>query len=392
MDTPNRRSPAPKLSAKDQELSARHTEIVERYQAEVVELERSLGGPQRAVHWADLKLTSEIRGRFVTEYREQLAERFDDERHQHVLSASKLGAATALSGGVSYVTRELFFPISAQPGIKGDTFTHAFVQYVMDISPLLVVLITSFTAVATGVGAVIHLGQSRLSPEFRAHSIWRHDVAAPALETVREVADPAVGTAQANARENVLVEKAAQDSPAPPSPRTASVTDVRASLQGLLDEWADYVNNPEQYYLTMPTLHDITGTVPTTVAYQRALADLVAAVDGLHEGSPADVVAAASVLADTAWERWHDAVKHSGEVGLDDRSTEERTALSRLSKLVHRLQNSPASDPELQSIKARIQSCLDKISTVSVSWATIAALPGIEPAVRLQLPRGSESA
>lgn len=192
-------------------------------------------------------------------------------------------------------------------------------------------------------------------------------------------------------RADVAADEVLAPSVTPDPVTTASIAGVRDSLQGLLDEWSDYQTNNEQYYLTMPTLHDITGTVATTVAYNQALTDLVLAVDGLHEQSPTADVAAANLLADTAWDAWHAAVEHAAAVGLDDRSTEERTALARLSRLVHRLENSPASDPELASIKTRIQSCLDKITTVSVSWATIADLPGIEPAIRRQLPQGSYS-
>ncbi|MCZ4538052.1 hypothetical protein O4159_21845 [Gordonia terrae] len=118
------------------------------------------------------------------------------------------------------------------------------------------------------------------------------------------------------------------------------------------------------------------------------MADLTAAVEALHEDSPADDVDHALDLADRAWAAWHDANDHAATVGLDDRSPTERAALQRLNTLVARLTRSSAGDPELAALKRSITLCLDRIHTVSVSWADIAALPALDQQLIRQLPTG----
>lgn len=159
-----------------------------------------------------------------------------------------------------------------------------------------------------------------------------------------------------------------------------SATHVREALADLLDAWGSYRLDPEAWYLTKPLLHDVTGTVPTTVAYEKALQDLITAVDELTDNSPQYRIDAAAALADAAWKAWHDANDYAAEVGLGDRTPTERANLRKLGVLVERLTRSTTSDPELPSIKRAIQACLDKVSTVSVSWQDIAALPAIEAA------------
>lgn len=162
--------------------------------------------------------------------------------------------------------------------------------------------------------------------------------------------------------------------------RRASVADVRKALTDLLNAWGTYSLDLEAWYFTKPLLHDVTGTVATTVAYQNALQHLIHAVDDLPDDAAQPRIDGAAALADTAWTAWHDANDYAAEVGLDDRSPSERAALRRLGNLVQRLTRSTASDPELPLIKREIQTCLDRIITVSVSWKDITALPAIEAA------------
>lgn len=171
------------------------------------------------------------------------------------------------------------------------------------------------------------------------------------------------------------------------SQRRVTVADIVAALDDLQAEWAAYQLDTEAWYLTKPLLHDTTGTVATTVAYEKAMRDLVAAVDDLPAGAPQERLDAAARLADVAWQAWHAAEEYAARVGLGDRSPTERAALKRLGKLVDRLTRSSAADPELAMVKAQIQSCLDKITTVSVSWGDIAGLPAIEASgILRQLP------
>ena len=119
------------------------------------------------------------------------------------------------------------------------------------------------------------------------------------------------------------------------------------------------------------------------------MTDLAAAVDALGEHSTANDVDHTLALADRAWAAWHDANDHAAAVGLDDRSPTERAALQRLNKLVTRLTRSSADDPELAAVKRDIAACLDRIHTVSVSWADIAALPALDQQLIPQLPTGA---
>lgn len=159
-----------------------------------------------------------------------------------------------------------------------------------------------------------------------------------------------------------------------------TVADVRQELDALLPEWASYRLDIEAWYISKPLLHDTTGTVPTTVAYEQAMQDLVAAVDELPPDALQSRIDVAAQLADVAWRAWHAADEYAGRVGLGDRTPTERAALQRLGKLVERLTRSAAADPELPIVKRAIQDCLDKITTVSASWGDIATLPAIEAA------------
>lgn len=165
--------------------------------------------------------------------------------------------------------------------------------------------------------------------------------------------------------------------------------DAARALEDLLAAWGHYKLDTEAWYLTKPLLHDTTGTVATTVAYNTAMADLTAAVEALHEDSPAIDVDRALSVADRAWAAWYDANDHAATVGLDDRSPTERAALQRLNTLVARLTHSSANDPELAALKRGITLCLDRIHTVSVSWADIAALPVLDNHLIRQLPTGT---
>lgn len=168
--------------------------------------------------------------------------------------------------------------------------------------------------------------------------------------------------------------------PASTGTDTATAAGVRQALTDLFAEWADYRLDIEAWYLTKPLLHDVTGTVETTIAYETALQDLVAAVDNLHTTTAPVDLAAASAIADRAWAAWHEANDYAAQVGLGDRTPTERAALQRLTKLVTRLTRSTANDPELPKLKRDIQSCLDKVTTVAVTWNDIAALPAAERA------------
>lgn len=156
--------------------------------------------------------------------------------------------------------------------------------------------------------------------------------------------------------------------------------DIRQALSDLLDEWGRYRLDTEAWYITKPLLRDVTGTVPTTVAYEKAMQNLTAAVDDLRDDVSQDVTDAAAKLADTAWSAWHEANEYAAQVGLGDRTPTERAALQRLGKLVERLMRCSSTDPELALIKREVQTCLDRVSTVSVRWADIGALPAIEAA------------
>ena len=116
------------------------------------------------------------------------------------------------------------------------------------------------------------------------------------------------------------------------------------------------------------------------MAYENAMLDLSAAVEELADDAPQHRINAVGQLADTAWSAWYAANEYAAKVGLGDRTPTERAALERLAKLVDRLTRAGAGDPELALVKREIQSCLDKISTVSVSWRDIAELPAIEAA------------
>lgn len=164
----------------------------------------------------------------------------------------------------------------------------------------------------------------------------------------------------------------------PPGARRLTIADIHQTREDLLAQWSAYRLDPEAWYITKPLLHDTTGTVATTVAYERALQNFIAAVDDLPADPEQSRIDAVGRLADIAWAAWHKADDYAAHVGLGDRSPTERAALQRLGKLVERLTHSSAADPELASIKRAIQECLDKITTVSASWADIAALPAIE--------------
>lgn len=175
-------------------------------------------------------------------------------------------------------------------------------------------------------------------------------------------------------------------------PRRTTVEDIDQSRSDLLAAWANYKLDRDAWYFTKPLLHDTTGTVATTVAYNEALTNLIVAVDALGPHAPQPRIDAAARLADIAWKAWHDANDYAAHMGLGDRTPTERAALERLGKLVERLTRSAAADPELPMIKRGIQDCLDKITTVSVSWADIASLPEIEAAGLLpQLPTHDHS-
>lgn len=165
--------------------------------------------------------------------------------------------------------------------------------------------------------------------------------------------------------------------PAAPPGRRATADDARQALAELLEEWGKYRLDPEAWYLTKPLLHDVTGTVATTVAYNRALQALIDAVENLHGHSPQSAIDEAAAIADRAWETWHAANDYAARVGLGDRDPSERRALQRLNTLVERLAHSTPADLDLAMIKREIQTCLDKITTVSVSWAEITDIPAI---------------
>lgn len=225
---------------------------------------------------------------------------------------------------------------------------------------------------AFGNGLVLHYYVVQRGPEGRTNRAWP-----------RIVEDAAV---TACARRD---EDASDESPAIARDLERRRADAARALDDLNAAWGHYKLDTEAWYLTKPLLHDTTGTVGPTVAYTTAMADLTAAVDALGEYSTANDVDHALALADTAWAAWHDANDHAAAVGLDDRSPTERAALQRLNKLVTRLTRSSADDPELAAVKRDIIACLDRINTVSVSWADIAALPALDQRLIPQLSTGA---
>ncbi|BBX30565.1 hypothetical protein [Mycolicibacterium alvei] len=168
-----------------------------------------------------------------------------------------------------------------------------------------------------------------------------------------------------------------------------TVAQARQTLIDLHSEWLAYKLDTEAWYLTKPLLRDTTGTVPTTVAYENAMHDLATAVEDLVDDAPQHRINTVGQLADTAWSAWYAANEYATKTGLGDRTPTERAALERLAKLVDRLTRASTGDPELPLVKREIQSCLDKISTVAVSWRDIAELPAIEAAgILAGLPSG----
>ena len=201
-----------------------------------------------------------------------------------------------------------------------------------------------------------------------------------ARTSIKEVAGGASKSRTTTASANHASAPSRDTTPSAPTiPRRQNTADdARAALDALLDEWARYELDIEAFYIDRPLLHDVTGTVAPTVAYNEAIQALSAAVDELHPGSPQQRIDVACELADRAWAAWHHANDHAALMGLGDRTPTERKALERLGKLVARLTRTAAADPEAPGIIQQIHACLDRISTVSVSWATISTLPAIE--------------
>lgn len=284
------------------------------------------------------------------------------ERHPAVWARRrwKRGAGHLGGGGAMAASG---FTVSAYLGpnlpILTDAPTHA----------ILSVLTTGIGGLGVAGGAVTAIvGAAYLVAPARVHrdTVWRRIVDAAATRAARGQRTPP---------------------PAASAPR-ASIAGVRQALDDLMVEWANYRLDTEAWYLSKPLLHDTTGTVAATVAYETALADLIDVVDGLNDNSTHQKIDEASAIADRAWDTWYAANEYAAELGVSDRTPTERAALQRLSKLVTRLTRATANDPEIPAITRDISACLDKITTVSVSWADIAALPAVESAaVQPQLGR-----
>lgn len=306
----------------------------------------------------DLPGVDRIRETYLALARPQRARR-------HGIDAASAGGGSVLMLSTAEALHTGMIPVPSPPyPVEDPTLPQALVHMVLD--PGLMVMSTAGGSVL----AVAALAQA---------VAWRF----PGL-TSGPAWDAVIHDATLQARH--ATEKDSRGGTSALDQRVPTVPDVRASLSALLDEWAAYEMDPQRFYIDMPALHDKTGTVQTTVEYERALGELIAAVDELRADSPADDIATAHTLADQAWTRWHQAVDHAARVGLDDRSPTERRALQRLGRLVARLQNSPASDPELLMVKDSIGMCLDQLTTVSVGWKQITNLPGLDPLVRAQLP------
>lgn len=249
-------------------------------------------------------------------------------------------------------------------------------------------------ALTGGVAAVMILDKSlMISPMFVMMLIgmfamfWVRPAPADPFRDDSRVRYPRITIGEAQQLASIADDEPRPLLPPPHPSRVPTVADVRQAVDDLLAEWGKYRLDVEAWYVTMPLLHDTTGTVATTVAYERAMTALIAAVDDLPDDASQDRINAAVQLADAAWDAWHAADEYAAEAGLGDRSPSERAALQRLGRLVERLSRSAATDPELPMIKRSIQDCLDRITTVSVSWGDIATLPAIEAARLLpQIP------
>lgn len=224
---------------------------------------------------------------------------------------------------------------------------------ILTVGPVILTLIGAIGSAVTGL-IVLSTPKSWTNT-----AAWRRTVAEAAQLAVTQHRDPTHHT---------------------PQFATTTAGDVQQTLTDLLAEWAAYKLDIEAWYLTKPLLHDTTGTVATTVAYERAMHDLAEAVDTLHSQTPQPDIDHASALADTAWRTWYEANEYAAATGLGDRTPTERAALQRLGKLVARITRSSATDPELPMIKRDIESCLHKITTIAVGWSDIAALPEVERA------------
>lgn len=257
-------------------------------------------------------------------------------------------------------------------------------------------------ALTGGVAAVMILDKSlMISPMFIMMLIgifamfWVRPAPADPLRDDSRVRYPRINLSEARQVASIVPSRANPVDPGvelkpaamPRVSRKPTAADVRQAVDDLLAEWGKYRLDIEAWYVTKPLLHDTTGTVATTVAYERAMTALSAAVDDLPDDASQDRINAAVQLADAAWDAWHAADEYAAEAGLGDRSPSERAALQRLGRLVERLTRSAATDPELPMVKRSIQDCLDRITTISVSWGDIATLPAIEAAGLLpQIP------
>ncbi|WP_133062610.1 hypothetical protein [Mycolicibacterium peregrinum] len=248
--------------------------------------------------------------------------------------------------------------------------------------PLLALVVSTLLGLALTVDVATKVADARRSTALSFEEAMRLAVATRAPNAPRS----------ARRQPDQPLEESSPDS----QPRTntgdsgqLTVAQARQTLIDLHSEWLTYKLDTEAWYLTKPLLRDTTGTVPTTVAYENAMHDLATAVEDLADDAPQHHINTVGQLADTAWSAWYTANEYATKVGLGDRTPTERAALERLAKLVDRLTRAGADDPELPLVKREIQSCLDKISTVAVSWKDIAELPAIEAAgIIAGLPSG----
>lgn len=158
--------------------------------------------------------------------------------------------------------------------------------------------------------------------------------------------------------------------------RAARIAGVIAALQQLDAEWLSFELDLEAYYLTKPSLRDL--TVASTAAYRSALYELRVQAGSLGETSVLPEIAAAEAAADAALMAWGAANDHALATGVSDRSPTERAALRRLHALTAQLADPSTPQPMWSSLIDAISREMDKLRTVLASWEHLSRVPALQ--------------
>lgn len=158
---------------------------------------------------------------------------------------------------------------------------------------------------------------------------------------------------------------------------------VRAALEQLGREWAEYELDLNAYCWTKPVLRNAED--PYTAAYTRAYSDLVHAADQL--GGPATeqrLIVAAEAAAEKALAAWSEADAHALVVGNKDLDLIERTALRRLLTQVNLLADEATPQENWSQLRAAIDKEIAKITTVPVRRQALVRYLELEAPGRLR--------